>query len=75
MASGSLVWKFAVGSLLKALPLVGQTLSVLTSPIIAGAMTYALGQVFNRHFASGGRSYRSTLSSRGATSSRCSRPG
>lgn len=41
-------------SLVKFLPLVGQTLGVVTMPLVAGAATYALGKVFVQHFASGG---------------------
>lgn len=41
-------------SLIKAIPLVGQTIGVVTMPILSGAATYALGKVFIQHFASGG---------------------
>ncbi|MBF0118391.1 MAG: DUF697 domain-containing protein [Desulfobacterales bacterium] len=44
----------AFASLLKIIPLVGQTTSALTLPILAGATTYAVGKVFEQHFASGG---------------------
>ncbi|PCI30772.1 MAG: GTPase [SAR324 cluster bacterium] len=43
-----------LSSLIKAIPVIGQSIGVLTMPIIAGASTYALGQVFVQHFASGG---------------------
>jgi len=41
-------------SLAKAIPMAGQTVGVVTMPIMAGASTYALGRVFIQHFASGG---------------------
>ena len=41
-------------SLIKCIPLAGQTIGVLTLPTVAGAATYALGKVFIQHFASGG---------------------
>ncbi|MBI9089224.1 MAG: DUF697 domain-containing protein [Desulfobacterium sp.] len=41
-------------SLLKAVPLVGQTIGALSMPLIAGGTTYALGKVFLQHFESGG---------------------
>jgi len=43
-----------VYSLIKAIPVIGQTASAVTMPIIAGAATYALGKVFLVHFATGG---------------------
>lgn len=43
-----------VGSLIKAIPIIGQTTSVITMPVVGGAATYAAGKVFQRHFASGG---------------------
>ncbi len=44
----------AVFSLLKAIPLIGMTAGAATMTIMGGASTYAIGRVFNRHFASGG---------------------
>jgi uncharacterized protein (DUF697 family) len=41
-------------SLIKAVPIVGQTAGILAMPAIAGATTYALGKVFVQHFESGG---------------------
>ena len=41
-------------SLLKAIPLIGMTAGAATMTIMGGASTYAVGRVFNRHFASGG---------------------
>lgn len=44
----------AFTSLMKAVPIIGQTTGVLAMPILAGATTYAVGKVFTQHFASGG---------------------
>lgn len=44
----------AAFSLLKAIPLIGMTVGAATMTIMGGASTYAVGRVFNRHFASGG---------------------
>ena len=48
----------SVGSLMfsvtKIVPVVGTAVGVASSSIIAGASTYALGRVFNRHFSEGG---------------------
>jgi uncharacterized protein (DUF697 family) len=41
-------------SLVKAVPVVGLTVGVVTMPLLNGAATYALGKVFVQHFASGG---------------------
>ncbi len=41
-------------SLSKLIPVMGQTVSVITMPVVAGATTYAVGKVFTQHFASGG---------------------
>jgi len=41
-------------SLLKAVPLVGPIAAAASLPAVAGAATYAVGQVFIQHFASGG---------------------
>lgn len=41
-------------SLVKVVPLVGSALGVVSMPIVAGAMTYAVGKVFIQHFESGG---------------------
>ncbi len=47
-SSGTLVTSIA-----KFVPGIGHTLGVVTMPIISGATTYAIGKVFNVHFASG----------------------
>ena len=44
----------SAASFVKAIPLVGQTIGVLTMPALAGATTYAVGKVFLMHFSSGG---------------------
>jgi len=44
----------SLGSLIKAIPGFGQWLGGMTLPIIAGALTYAVGKVFIQHFESGG---------------------
>ncbi|MBF0277440.1 MAG: DUF697 domain-containing protein [SAR324 cluster bacterium] len=41
-------------SLIKVVPIVGQTAGAVTMPVISGAVTYATGQVFVSHFESGG---------------------
>ncbi|MBF0100086.1 MAG: DUF697 domain-containing protein [Desulfobacterales bacterium] len=41
-------------SLLKFIPVIGTTTGALSMSIIGGATTYAVGKVFNQHFASGG---------------------
>jgi uncharacterized protein (DUF697 family) len=41
-------------SITKVIPGFGQTIGVITMPIVAGASTYAVGKVFTQHFASGG---------------------
>lgn len=43
-----------VSSMTKVIPGVGQTAGVVTMPLLAGATTYAIGKVFNQHFASRG---------------------
>lgn len=41
-------------SLVKGLPVVGLPLAVVSGPVVAGAITYAIGRVFTAHFGSGG---------------------
>jgi uncharacterized protein (DUF697 family) len=43
-----------LASLVKAVPVIGQTTGALAMPISSGAMTYAVAKVFTQHFASGG---------------------
>jgi uncharacterized protein (DUF697 family) len=40
--------------LMRSVPVVGQLLALATMPAFAAATTYAIGKVFDRHFASGG---------------------
>ncbi|MBF0099522.1 MAG: DUF697 domain-containing protein [Desulfobacterales bacterium] len=44
----------AVASLIKSIPLIGQTTGAITMSVLGGATTYAVGKVFEQHFASGG---------------------
>jgi len=44
----------SLGSLVKAIPLVGQTLGAVTMPVMSGASTYAVGKIFIHHFECGG---------------------
>ncbi len=44
----------SLASISKTIPIVGQTVGMLTMPMVAGASTYAVGKVFVQHFASGG---------------------
>ena len=50
--SSSLTPIFA--STIKIVPVIGTTLGAVSSSIVSGATTYALGKVFIQHFASGG---------------------
>ncbi len=43
-----------LASMLKVVPLIGQTTGALSMAILAGASTYAVGKVFVQHFESGG---------------------
>lgn len=44
----------AVKSALRAVPVIGTAVGLVTLPALHGAFSYALGSVFRRHFASGG---------------------
>ena len=46
--------RVTAGSLVKMIPVVGSIIGGVTVSVVAGASTYALGQVFKRHFESGG---------------------
>ncbi len=48
------VARITAGSLVKMLPVVGSIIGGITVSVFAGASTFALGQVFKRHFESGG---------------------
>jgi uncharacterized protein (DUF697 family) len=54
VTSGMLARSMGVISLLKAIPLVGQSAATLSMSIFGGAATYAIGRVFIQHYASGG---------------------
>ncbi len=43
-----------LASLIKCIPLIGQSTGAITMPVIAGASTYAIYKVFVQHFESGG---------------------
>ena len=43
-----------VGSLIKAVPIVGPFAGMATMPVFSGASTYAVSRVFIQHFESGG---------------------
>lgn len=43
-----------LSSLIKFIPIIGQTTGAVAMPIISGASTYAIYKVFVRHFESGG---------------------
>ena len=45
---------YSVFAAVRTVPGVGQILGMLTLPVLAGAVTYAVGRVFAWHFASGG---------------------
>jgi uncharacterized protein (DUF697 family) len=44
----------AAASLIKCIPLIGQTTGAVTMPVVSGASTYAIYKVFVQHFESGG---------------------
>jgi uncharacterized protein (DUF697 family) len=46
--------KLGARSLVKVIPVVGQFLGGIANAVLAGASTYALGQVFKMHFETGG---------------------
>ena len=52
--TSSTLARVTAGSLVKMLPVVGSIIGGVTVSVFAGASTYALGQVFKRHFESGG---------------------
>ncbi len=43
-----------LGSMIKIIPVVGQTVGVLAMPVVAGSTTYAVGKVIALHLDSGG---------------------
>ena len=54
VGSGLLAYSSRIGTVIKAIPFIGQTIGALTMPIFGGAVTYAVGKVFIQHFATGG---------------------
>ncbi|MEM1318899.1 MAG: DUF697 domain-containing protein [Bacteroidota bacterium] len=52
--TSSALARLGAGSIIKLIPGVGSLLGGLTVSIFAGASTYALGEVFKKHFESGG---------------------
>lgn len=42
------------GSMLKSVPFIGQALGMVSMPAFGAGLTYAIGKVFIKHFASGG---------------------
>lgn len=52
--TGTTLARLGAGSLVKMLPGVGSALGGVTVSVFAGASTYALGEVFKKHFDSGG---------------------
>lgn len=52
--SGLNLGRGIVGSVVKAIPVVGTIGGMAAVPVMAGATTYALGRVFSVHFESGG---------------------
>jgi uncharacterized protein (DUF697 family) len=45
---------FAAASMIKFIPLIGQTTGAVVMPVMSGASTYAIYKVFMQHFESGG---------------------
>ena len=43
-----------IASMIKVIPLIGQTTGALTMSIVGGASTYAVGKIFIQHFEAGG---------------------
>ena len=55
VGSGTPVLLFKpAASLIKIIPIVGQSVGMVTMPIVSGASTYAVGKVFKKHYESGG---------------------
>lgn len=52
--TSSTLARIGAGSLAKMIPVVGSVVGGITVSVFAGASTYALGQVFKRHYESGG---------------------
>ena len=52
--TSSTLARLGAGSIAKLVPVVGSVLGGVTNSVFAGASTYALGEVFKKHFESGG---------------------
>lgn len=52
--TSSTLARLGAGSIAKLVPVVGSLLGGVTNSVFAGASTYALGEVFKKHFESGG---------------------
>jgi len=52
--TSSTLARVGAGSLAKFIPVVGSVVGGVTNSVLAGASTYALGEVFKRHFETGG---------------------
>ncbi len=52
--TSSTLARLGAGSIAKLVPVVGSVLGGITNSVFAGASTYALGEVFKKHFESGG---------------------
>lgn len=52
--TSSTLARIGAGSLAKMIPVVGSIVGGVTNSVLAGASTYALGEVFKRHFETGG---------------------
>jgi uncharacterized protein (DUF697 family) len=52
--TSSALARMTAGSIIKLLPIGGSIIGGITVSVFAGASTYALGQVFKKHFESGG---------------------
>lgn len=44
----------SASSAVKAIPIIGIPLAVVSGPVVAGGLTYAIGRVFTAHFGAGG---------------------
>ncbi len=54
LLSGGILGSAVIGAALRAVPVVGTVARFATLPLFHAAFTYALGKVFQQHFASGG---------------------
>ncbi len=52
--TSSTLARVGAGSIAKMIPIIGSFVGGITNSILAGASTYALGEVFKRHFETGG---------------------